>query len=223
MFSSVGQAPLFRDRFFQKTTDMQGSVIIELLERARAGDASAREELFTKCRNYVDLVARAQVESWMQTKIDASDLVQQTLLEAHQGFDGFAGKTEAEWLAWLRRILSHNTQDFIRRFKTADKRNVNREKRLHAGGPEASGSFFFDPAGPDATPSQLLAQQEREIELADAVARLSADHQEVILLRNLQRLPFDEIAQRMNRSRPAVQMLWMRAIQSLQKELTPEN
>ncbi len=113
---------------------MEGSVLITLLQRSRAGDTAAREELFTKCRNYVNLVARAQVESWMRTKIDASDLVQQTLLEAHRGFDDFCGTTEAEWLAWLRQILSHNTQDFIRRYKSADKRDVNREVALRARG-----------------------------------------------------------------------------------------
>src|SRR5690606_5959322 len=94
------------------------SLVLQLLMRARAGDDAARDELFAKCRNYVALIARTQVESWMRTKIDASDLVQQTLLEAHRGFDEFRGGTETEWLAWLRMILNHNAHDFIRRYKT---------------------------------------------------------------------------------------------------------
>ena len=56
--------------------------------------------------------------------------------------------------------------------------------------------------------------------IADALARLSEDHKEVIVLRNLQRLPFDEVARRMDRSRPAVQMLWMRAIHKLQEAMS---
>lgn len=196
----------------------QESVVIRLLRDARDGDTGARDELFTKCRNYVDLIARAQVESWMRTKVDASDLVQQTLLEAHRGFDDFRGQTEAEWLAWLRQILNHNTHDFIRRYKKTDKRKIQKEVNLRAVGSDGE-SFFFEPAGSDPTPSQILSEREREIELADAIAELSDDHQEVILLRNLQRLPFDEIALRMNRSRPAVQMLWTRAIRSLQQVL----
>ena len=55
--------------------------------------------------------------------------------------------------------------------------------------------------------------------MADALAQLPDDHREVIVLRNLQRLPFDAVAQRMGRSRPAVQMLWMRAIRKLQHTL----
>ena len=55
-----------------------------------------------------------------------------------------------------------------------------------------------------------------------ALAELSPDYQEVILLRNLERLPFDEVAQRMGRSRPAVQMLWMRAIRKLREMMGEE-
>lgn len=193
------------------------SVLLNLLARARGGDAAARDELFARCRNYVGLIARAQVESWMQAKVDASDLVQQTLLEAHRGFAKFEGQTEAEWLAWLKQILAHNTQDFIRHYRT-DKRHAGREVPLRSPADD-SGSFFRDPPDDGDSPSQFLVQQEREIELADAITRLSPDHQEVILLRNLQRLPFDQVAERMGRSRPAVQMLWMRAVQKLEELL----
>jgi RNA polymerase sigma-70 factor (ECF subfamily) len=194
------------------------SIVVTLLSRAREGDEAARDELFAKCRNYVALIARTQLESWMRTKVDASDLVQQTLLEAHRGFNNFRGETEAEWLAWLRTILGHNTHDFIRRYKT-DKRRVHKEVRLQMPAGDQSASFLHDPAAAEPTPSQIVVQHEREIELADALAHLAEDYQEVIMLRNLQRLPFEEVAHRMNRSRPAVQMLWMRAIRKLQQQM----
>jgi len=62
-------------------------------------------------------------------------------------------------------------------------------------------------------------RKEREFQVAEALAQLTPDHREVILLRNLERLSFDEVAQRMDRSRPAAQMLWMRAIQKLHEIL----
>ena len=72
-------------------TEAQPTPVSNLLERARSGDDAAREALFEKCRNYVAVVARLQVESWLQAKVDASDIVQQTLLEAHRGFEQFRG------------------------------------------------------------------------------------------------------------------------------------
>jgi RNA polymerase sigma-70 factor (ECF subfamily) len=62
-------------------------------------------------------------------------------------------------------------------------------------------------------------QKELQLQVADAVAQLPDDYQEVIILRNLQQLPFDEVALQMGRSRPAVQMLWTRAIRKLQEVL----
>src|SRR6478672_8877122 len=107
------------------------SILAPLLAKARAGDVAARDELFARCRSYINLVARTQVESWMRTKVDASDLVQQTMLEAYRGFPQFDGGTEGEWLAWLRKILSHNTHDFIRRMRT-EKRGGAKEIPLQA-------------------------------------------------------------------------------------------
>ena len=195
------------------------SVLVDLLNKARDGDDAARDELFDKCRNYVNFVARTQVESWLQAKVDASDLVQQTLLEAHRGLDGFRGNTEDEWLAWLRRILTNNTTDFVRRYKGAEKRRATKEVPLQMPMGDNSQDFFFEPSADIESPSQIVMQHEREILLADAIAQLSEDHQEVVMLRNVQKLPFDEVARRMDRTRPAVQMLWMRALKRLEQIL----
>jgi RNA polymerase sigma-70 factor (ECF subfamily) len=193
-----------------------GSTVSDLLVRARSGDRQALDRLFALCRNYVTIVAQTQVETWLRAKFDPSDLVQQTLLEAYRGFDGFRGATEGEWLAWLRRILTRNAVDVARRYCSTDKRQLRREMSLHKKGDTASGEFSPEPPDSTQSPSQQLLARERELLVADALASLPPDHRQVIILRNLQGLPFNEVAERMDRSRPAVQMLWMRAIQSLQ-------
>lgn len=201
--------------------DSTSSLLEGLIERAQSGDTAARNELFEKCRNYIGFLARSHVESWIQAKVDSSDLVQQTLLEAHTGFEKFNGRSEGEWLAWLKQILRNNATDYVRRFGAA-KRKVSREVAI--GGLTES----FRSVGPreladgGETPSKIIARREQEIEIADALATLPHDYQEIIVLRNLQRLPFDEIAERMDRSRPACQMLWMRALKKLQAALTKE-
>jgi len=195
-----------------------GSVnVSDLLEKARSGDDAARDRLFVVCRNYVSVAARVEMASWLKAKVDASDLVQQTLLEAHRGLENFRGTTEAEWLGWLRRILVHNAADFVRRFHGVEKRCAGREVPLAS--PDDSQYGAPQPSSGGETPSQLLMRKELQLQVADAVARLPDDYQEVVILRNLQQLPFDEVAQRMGRSRPAVQMLWMRAIRNLQELL----
>ena len=131
-------------------------VAAQLLERARCGDRDARNELFEKCRPYVTLVARAQIESWLQAKVDHSDLVQQTLLEAHRGLNNFRGTTDGEWLAWLKRIVQNNAADFVRHYGMADKRpggprdfarRAGRQ-RLRGAGPRPQRS------GPNAQPNR---------------------------------------------------------------------
>ncbi len=195
-----------------------GESVSSLLQRARTGDRQALDRLFAVCRNYMNIVARTQVESWLQAKFDPSDLVQQTLLEAYRGFEGFEGGTEAEWLVWLRRILTRNAVDLARHYGATEKRRVSREASLGTPGQD-SAPGVPEPMDCQDSPSKLLLSKERELFLADALTRLDDDYREVILLRNLQGLPFDEVAQRMQRSRPAVQMLWMRAIRKLQELL----
>jgi RNA polymerase sigma-70 factor (ECF subfamily) len=198
------------------STNANDSLVAALLDRARGGDAQAEERLMTMCRNYLSVIARKQIGSWLRPKVDASDLVQQTLLEAHRGLARFEGRSREEWLAWLRQILAHNAVDFVRHFQQAEKRCIGREVSLTAQSAGASDAIGFEPLDPADTPSQLVMQWERELQVADALTQLAADHQQVVMLRNVEQLPFDEVARRMNRSRPAVQMLWMRAIHQLQ-------
>lgn len=187
-----------------------------LIEGARQGDAECRDRLFELCRSYLGFVARSQIETWLRRKVDASDLVQETMLEAFRDFQRFDGHSEQEWLAWLRKILAHNAADFVRRYRGTAKRAAGREvpfrdpadSRLQ-GAPE--------PAAQQPTPSQEFLQLDTELRVTAALSQLPPDYQEVIVLRNLQRLSFNEVAERMDRSRAAVQMLWMRAIRKLQE------
>ncbi len=197
------------------------SSVTELIEKARAGDAASRDRLFAVCRSYLGVVARSQVETWLRVKVDASDVVQQTLLEAHRDFDRFAGSSEKEWLGWLKQILAHNAADFVRQYHGTAKRQARREVRFRDPGDSLSPGVP-EPAAPDHTPSQELLRIDNELRVTVAVAELPPDYQEVIMLRNLQRLSFNEVAERMGRSRPAVQMLWIRAIKKLQAVLGDE-
>jgi RNA polymerase sigma-70 factor, ECF subfamily len=191
------------------------------LEQARRGDPAMRDRLFQECRDQLGPLAQAQVESWLRAKVDASDLVQQTLFEAHRDFERFQGASEGEWYAWLRRILTHNALDLVRQYHGTAKRQAHREVVLSRRD-ASSIAGALEPVCPEPSPSQQVIAHDDQLRVAAALAELSADHREVIVLRNLQRLPFDEVARQMGRTRPAVQMLWMRAMKKLQEAVDDE-
>src|SRR5215471_18245758 len=145
----------------------------ELIERCRQGEAPAREMLFDRYRNYLHLLAQGQMGRQLRAKCDASDLVQQTLLEAHRDFAAFQGQHEGELLAWLRRILAHNLYNEARRFG-AQQRDCAREVSLdqvQAGLENSSLALARGLAAEGPSPSQLASQREAAVRLADALAR----------------------------------------------------
>ena len=152
--------------------ETERSEIADLIRRAQQGDAESRERLFALLRSYLGFAARAQLESWLKVKVDASDLVQQTLLEAHRDFDRFEGGSEGQLLAWLRKILLHNVADFVRHYRGTAKRQVRRE--VPFANPAASGPLVGapEPAAPGASPSQEFLRRDNELRLIDALETL---------------------------------------------------
>ncbi len=114
--------------------------------------------------------SQGQIESWLQAKVDQSDLVQQTLLEAHRGLNNFRGSTDGEWLAWLKRIVQTNAADFVRRYGKAGKHPAAREVSLDARAGDDSEGPTRDPGDSgQQTPSQIVLRREEELEISQAV------------------------------------------------------
>ncbi len=170
-------------------------------------------------RSWLGLLARLQVEPRFRAKFDASDIVQQTLLEAVRDWPKFRGGTEAELAAWLRQILAHVLLHEMRRYGGAQRRDVGREVSLEEALAESSRQLGAVLAAPGTSPSERASRHELELRLADALARLPADYAEIILLRNVEGLPHEEVARRMGRGVGAVRMLWVRALARLRHEL----
>src|SRR6516165_9868726 len=101
-----------------------------LLARARRGGEAAFGELLELYRNYLHLLARAQIGRDLRSKVDPSDLVQETFLAAHRDFARFRGTTEGELVAWLRQILAARLADMVRRHLKAKSRDARLERRL---------------------------------------------------------------------------------------------
>jgi RNA polymerase sigma-70 factor (ECF subfamily) len=197
----------------------------ELLARARRERGEPLGALLELYRNYLQLLARTQIDLHLQGRFDPSDLVQETMLEAYRDFDQFRGKSEGELLAWLRRILVHNLARLAEKHLGARKRDARREIPVHRLAELERSSAQMDAALVSQGTSAAGRAQRREQAalLADTLARLKPDHREVIVLRNLEGLSFEEVARRMGRSAGAVRMLWLRALDRLKQLLTQED
>ena len=170
---------------------------------------------------WLRLLARSEIDSRFQGKFDASDAVQQTLLEAWKGWQQFRGADEPQRLAWLRQILAHQLAHLTRHFAGTQMRDVSREVALETSLCQSAARLdaLLPARGP--SPSGLAADHEQRLLLAQALERLPADYRQVILLRNVEDLSHEEVAARMQRSEGAVRMLWVRALTALRDAMSP--
>jgi RNA polymerase sigma-70 factor, ECF subfamily len=197
---------------------MPDALPASLLARGRAGDLTAQGELLALCRNFLRILARTQIDHKLRVRCDDSDLVQETLVEALRDFPKFAGTTEQELLAWLRRILVRNLADQVKRNK-AQARNWQRQQSLEEMLDGSCLAVHVALAQGISSPSAQASHNEECLRLADALANLSADYRNVIVMRHLQNLKFEQIADRMGRSSGATRMLWTRALEKLHDQL----
>lgn len=184
------------------------------LERARRGSPEALGQVLELCRRYLLQIANAELDPHLQAKLGASDVVQETFLEAQRIFDRFDGNSPDELRAWLRAILLNKVSDQDRHFRGTAKRDLAKEVVL---GTSAVGPL--EPQVPTPTPSNVMMQQERAVALTAALDRLPSHYRQVIVWRQIEDLSFEEMADRLDRSVDAVRKLWWRAIQQLQEEL----
>jgi RNA polymerase sigma-70 factor (ECF subfamily) len=190
-----------------------------LLRRAGDGDAAALGQLFDSYCGYLTLLARVQIGRQIQGKVDAGDVVQETFLEAHRQFSNFRGTTEAEFLAWLRRILGGQLALVLRRYLGVKGRDVNLEREIGGHLNQSSGALDGGLLASLSTPSQHASRREQAVLLAEALDRLPEDYREVIILRHLEGLAFSEVAQRTGRTENGARKLWARALASLRQFL----
>jgi RNA polymerase sigma-70 factor (ECF subfamily) len=191
--------------------DRSASGIARNIRLAREGQADALNELLEAYRNYVRLLASTSLRRDVRAKADPSDVAQDTLLKVHRNFHQFRGTTEQEWIAWVRQILVHSLRDLHRKYQLA-KREVGREQSLEAIVDRSSLMLQNLLRAPGVSPSSQAHREELSVMLSDALAELDEEHREVIVLRNLRELEWDEIGAQTGRTPDAARMLWTRAL-----------
>jgi RNA polymerase sigma-70 factor (ECF subfamily) len=189
----------------------------QLLREARAGDAATLGRLLEQYRRYLALIANVQIGQRLRGKVDASDVVQETFLEAHRNFARFRGTSEGELVRWLRQILAANLADLLRRYLGTQGRDVRLEREIEGALDRSSVLLDRGLMAMGPSPSQLASHREQAVLLADALSELPDDYREALVLRHLEGLTFPEVAQRMGRSLDSVEKLWMRGLARLRQ------
>jgi RNA polymerase sigma-70 factor (ECF subfamily) len=172
-------------------------------------------------REYLLVLARVQLGGRLRGKLDASDVVQQTLLEAHRKRAQFRGRSDAELAGWLRQMLAYGIADALRAHGRAE-RDAARERRLEAALADSSARLEAWVRAQDSSPSQRAVRQEQLLRLAEALARLPEDQRRALDLKHLQGASVAEVARRLGRTETAVGGLLRRGMTRLREVLQDE-
>ena len=169
-------------------------------------------------RDYLVLLARSLFPARLRAKLDPSDVVNQTLLEAERDRDQFRGTTGGAFAAWLREILVHRLAAEGRHIRRL-KRDVRRERSLQQEIEQSSARLEGWLADGSLSPSGRAERNEQLLLLATALTRLTDGQREAVELRFLHRMSVREIAAVMGRDATAVTGLLHRGVLKLQELL----
>ena len=192
----------------------------ELLQNARQGESAAVNELMERHRNAVRQMIQMRLDRAVAARVDASDVVQDVLLEASQRLNDFIEGGSMPFHLWLRQLAKDRLIDMHRRHRGAQRRSVDREQRVGAGSSERSslnlGGVLADG---QLTPAAASIRREIEQRFLTALQELGDDDRDIILMRHQEHLTNSEVAEALGLSQPAAGMRYLRALRKLREVL----
>ena len=168
---------------------------------------------------YIRMLARVHARNAYRAKVGPSDVVQQVMMQAVTGLDGFRGKTEAEFRGWLRKILAHHLCH-LHRDLHRDKRDIRREQSMEQKMAQSSLRLEHLLRGDGPSPSSIAIAGERVLQVAAAIDELPDDQATAIRLHHLEGLKLAEVAEAMERSGGSVAGLLHRGMKTLRERLS---
>ena len=191
-----------------------------LLSLAKAGSGPALSRLLDRHRGALEVQARLQLSRRLRAKLDIEDLMQELSLEAHRDIAQFRGRSEGEFVCWLRKVFATILSNQVRRYLGTRRRDLRREQPIAIGLDDTSRAVIDRRlVAPQSSPSQQAARRERAELLAEALDTLPQTYREVIVLRNLEGLSFSDVAARLGRTEDSVKNIWLRALSRLRRML----
>jgi RNA polymerase sigma-70 factor (ECF subfamily) len=179
----------------------------ELVALAKEGDPSALNHLYSVYAERVRWMVRFRMNKELRSKLESMDIVQDTLIHALNGLEGFTYKNEGDFVRWLSKIAENELRGNLRKLH-ADKRDIRKDVRLNEN--------RSSPAPMDATtPSVILSKRDELARLEKAIDELKPEYREVIILTKIDGLSYNEMGQRLGKSDEAIRKLVSRAMAEL--------
>lgn len=189
---------------------------VELLDRARAGDGEAVNRLLDRHRSALRRMIDLRMDRVIERRVDASDIVQDVLLEANRRLGDYLANPAMPFRLWLRHMARDRLIDAHRRHRVAASRSLDREVPLIAGDGDGSGpDLIGQVTDRDLTPAAAATWHELERRFAAAVELLDDADRQIVLLRHFEHLSTAEAAEVLGLTKPAVGMRYLRAMRRL--------
>jgi RNA polymerase sigma-70 factor (ECF subfamily) len=193
----------------------------ELIDAAKAGDALAANRLLDRHRDALRRMIQLRLDRRIQQRLDASDIVQEVLIEANRRLQSYLAEPAMPFHLWLRQMARDRIIDAHRRHRGSVKRSVDREQSMSPQ--PAMDRSTIELAGqlcdPELTPAAAATMQELERRFENALATMDAHDREIVLMRHFEQLSNQDVAQSLGLSEPAASMRYLRAIRRLRKLL----
>jgi RNA polymerase sigma-70 factor (ECF subfamily) len=194
----------------------------ELLERARHGEVTAVEQLLTRHREPMRRLIGLRLDRALAPRVDASDIVQEVLLEASRRLADYLRDPAMPFHLWLRHIALDHIIDAHRRHRQAQRRTVDREQPIAASLDQSSREVFAAFIDRELTPATAAIRHEMEKRFQEVLATLDEADREIILMRHFEQLSNQEVAAGLGLTEPAASMRYLRAVRKLRSLLAPE-
>jgi RNA polymerase sigma-70 factor (ECF subfamily) len=196
----------------------------EMLERVRKGEAEAVDGLLAAHRDALRRMIGLRLDPALAARLDASDVVQDVLLEAHRRLSDYLREPAMPFALWLRHIAKDHIIDAHRRHRVAQRRSLDREQPLAPArfSEESSLDLASQLIDPERTPATEALRRELQRRLETAVAALPDADREVILLRHGEQLSNQETAAALGLNEAAASMRYLRAVRRLRSALLPD-
>jgi RNA polymerase sigma-70 factor (ECF subfamily) len=196
-----------------------------LLDDAKTGDASAVDRLLGEFREPLRQVINLRLDPVLGRRVDASDIVQDVLIEANQRLTEYLKNPAMPFHLWLRHLAQDRIIDTHRRHRQAQRRSIDKEQPIQrpAWADQSSVQLVAQLVDGEHTPASAAIHQELQRRLNDALAELDDDDRDIILMRHHEQLSNQDVAAALELTEAAASMRYLRALRKLRSVLVPEN